>query len=64
MPPFTRSITMKFQEPYDPLTVGFLRPQTVMFDPEHLPQLQEQRGLGVGNDERSLCREPFSVIHS
>ena len=59
MPPRSRCVPVKFQIPAHPLTVSLLRPQTVVFDPHHLPQLIQQLGLRVGNDERSLCRERF-----
>jgi len=34
-----------------------------MFHPQHLPQLIQQLGLGVGDHERSLCRERFWGHH-
>jgi hypothetical protein len=30
-----------------------------MFHPQNLPHLVKQLGLGIGDDERSLCRKRF-----
>jgi hypothetical protein len=40
-----------------PLAIRLLRAQTVTLHPHHLPELVEQFGFGVGDDERSLCWE-------
>ena len=59
MLPTARPVTVEFQEPPHPKDVGFLGTQGVVFDAEDFAQLVEQFGLGVGNNERSLCRTHF-----
>ena len=56
MLPVACPVTMEFQEPPRPQPIRFLGAQGIVFDPENFAQLVEQFGLGVGDDERSLCR--------
>ena len=63
MLPASASVPMKLEEPRRPLHVSLLGAQRIMFQPQHLAQLIEQFGLGIGNDERSLCRTRVE-IHS
>ena len=59
MNPRSLCVPVKLQKAAHPLPISLLRPQTVMFHPQHFPQLVQQLGLGVGDHERSLCRERF-----
>jgi hypothetical protein len=47
------------EEACDPLHIGFLGAQSIMFNPQNLPHLIKQFGLWVRQDECSLCRTRF-----
>src|SRR6185369_9769785 len=56
MPPFPGLISMKLQEPAYPKHISRLCPQRVVFYAQNLPDLVQQFGLAIGQNERSLCR--------
>jgi hypothetical protein len=41
---------VKEDKTLDPVGVSFLRPDGLVFDPQHFADLVEQPGLGIGND--------------